>query len=513
VLALGDWALVVFLAGTFMLATAATVNAFPTTAFFPGTIKALRRGLAGTRVCSLMEDRAVGDVDFVTRPAVAWDVMTEVVESLRFGAEEAVDVAVATERLRLEDRIAEADTEDVEAEEPRRVRRVGAMMIDRPSRCFPSSSSARRHMATFTTLPESKRSVDVVVVGGGLIGLSVAHHLVRNATKPIKVLILEKESEIMSVTSSKSTGGFRNFYPQFGSMTALSNRSIDLLRTLSAESGDSFGFTRAGYIFLSTGKRNVKLHDYIDMAMSASENGSGAVRTYGMGASGRDGWRERYEKWKDGIDVVDDVDMIRRLVPGVAEDARVMMHVRKAGFLDVAALGKYLLHASERKGVQLLHGTLSAISTSDSSVRCITITPPSPGPCIEIHTNALVLASGPYLPNTLSLLPPHLDPKFPLVNELHARVFIPDPDGLLPPSSAFTIWSDDIDCTFSDAERDVITRSAASLPADRARKIRDVLSAINVPGIAGCHARPLTPSERQRQGRDGFYGIWTYDND
>ncbi|KAJ3096376.1 hypothetical protein HDU97_005945 [Phlyctochytrium planicorne] len=46
---------------------------------------------------------------------------------------------------------------------------------------------------------------DVVVCGGGLLGVSTAYHIAKNAKRPLKVVVIEKD-EMLMLTSSKSTG-------------------------------------------------------------------------------------------------------------------------------------------------------------------------------------------------------------------------------------------------------------------------------------------------------------------
>jgi glycine/D-amino acid oxidase-like deaminating enzyme len=73
----------------------------------------------------------------------------------------------------------------------------------------------------------------VLVAGGGLLGLSIAAVLSRRLPRG-SILLVERRPNLLGETSSASTGGFRNFYPESPSMTALSNLSIDGLLRLDA---------------------------------------------------------------------------------------------------------------------------------------------------------------------------------------------------------------------------------------------------------------------------------------
>lgn len=69
----------------------------------------------------------------------------------------------------------------------------------------------------------------MLVIGGGLAGLSTAHHLSRRAVGSIAVV---ESGDFMALTSDNSTGGYRNYYPAQPPMVRLSNRSIDLMEEI-----------------------------------------------------------------------------------------------------------------------------------------------------------------------------------------------------------------------------------------------------------------------------------------
>ncbi len=66
-------------------------------------------------------------------------------------------------------------------------------------------------------------SADVIIAGGGLLGLSTAYYLSRS--RKYKIILIEKNGDLMDLTSNSSTGGYRNFYPDSYPMTALANDS------------------------------------------------------------------------------------------------------------------------------------------------------------------------------------------------------------------------------------------------------------------------------------------------
>ncbi|OLB96055.1 MAG: hypothetical protein AUH30_13535 [Candidatus Rokubacteria bacterium 13_1_40CM_68_15] len=93
------------------------------------------------------------------------------------------------------------------------------------------------------TLP---RSADVVVVGGGVVGCSLAYHLALRGLRD--VLILEREA-VGSGTTSKAAGGIR---AQFSTETEIrfSLESIAVFERFVEEFGVDPGYRKIGYLFL-----------------------------------------------------------------------------------------------------------------------------------------------------------------------------------------------------------------------------------------------------------------------
>ena len=89
---------------------------------------------------------------------------------------------------------------------------------------------------------------DVAIIGGGVIGLSIAAQLRRMSS--LSIVVLERGGDHSQGSTSRATGGFR---AQFGSTVniALSLRSRQMLETFRDDHGIDPGFQRAGYLFLA----------------------------------------------------------------------------------------------------------------------------------------------------------------------------------------------------------------------------------------------------------------------
>jgi glycine/D-amino acid oxidase-like deaminating enzyme len=96
-------------------------------------------------------------------------------------------------------------------------------------------------------------SADAVVVGGGVIGCSIAYHL---AGRGVKVVLVEKDA-LGSQSTGKCAGGVRR---QFSSETnvLMQQLSVSLLKGLEAETGVDPEFRQIGYLFVLTNDRQVE---------------------------------------------------------------------------------------------------------------------------------------------------------------------------------------------------------------------------------------------------------------
>jgi sarcosine oxidase subunit beta len=98
-----------------------------------------------------------------------------------------------------------------------------------------------------------RRTADVVIVGGGIIGASIAYHLTKKGVRD--VLVLERD-RLGSGSTGKNAGGIRL---QFSSEinVKLSQRSLPHIERFKDEIGTDPHFHQVGYLFLITEDRDV----------------------------------------------------------------------------------------------------------------------------------------------------------------------------------------------------------------------------------------------------------------
>jgi sarcosine oxidase subunit beta len=104
-------------------------------------------------------------------------------------------------------------------------------------------------MATLPTDARLPRSAAVVIVGGGVMGASLAYHLACRGARD--VLLLERGRVFGQGATGKCAGGVRH---QFGSEinVRLSIESIGMLERLPEELEQPIGLKQCGYLFLLT---------------------------------------------------------------------------------------------------------------------------------------------------------------------------------------------------------------------------------------------------------------------
>jgi sarcosine oxidase, subunit beta len=108
-----------------------------------------------------------------------------------------------------------------------------------------------------------KRTADVVVIGGGCMGASVAYHLARRGITD--VVVLEREKMLGAGSTGRNAGGVRHQFSNEANIR-LSIESIALLERFADEVGQIIDFHQDGYLFVlsspasvDTFRRNVAL--------------------------------------------------------------------------------------------------------------------------------------------------------------------------------------------------------------------------------------------------------------
>lgn len=102
------------------------------------------------------------------------------------------------------------------------------------------------------------KGADVAIIGGGVVGASVAYALARRGFSD--VVLLEREKLLGTGSTARSAGGVRM---QFSTEVniLLSKKSIDLFEHLSEELGADVGYKPYGYLFLATRPEDLRIFE------------------------------------------------------------------------------------------------------------------------------------------------------------------------------------------------------------------------------------------------------------
>jgi glycine/D-amino acid oxidase-like deaminating enzyme len=329
-------------------------------------------------------------------------------------------------------------------------------------------------------------SADIVICGAGIAGISAAYHLaVRQGIG--RVLLVEERSPL-TMTSDKSTEAYRNWWPGPGdAMVGFMNRSIDLLEELAAASDNYFHLNRRGYVFLTADPAKAALYER--SAEESSGLGAGELRVH----RGRPDdpiypahIAEGYDPALGGADLVLDPAIIRQRFPFITSDALAMLNPRRCGWLSAQQLGMWLLDEARRHGVQLVNGRVCAVDTTGGRVNSVTLQ--VDGATHTVATPAFVNCAGPLVDEVGRLL----GVEIPVFNELHGKVAINDPLGVVPRDAPLMIWSDPVSLVWSDEERAELAAS------DETRWLTESFP-------AGVHFRP-----EGGPGAQTLLLLWTY---
>jgi sarcosine oxidase subunit beta len=202
-------------------------------------------------------------------------------------------------------------------------------------------------------------TAEVVVIGAGIIGASVAYHLARLGLDDV---VLLERAEICSGATRYSAAHIRQHYSNEVAIR-LVLRALEMFQNSEEELGGASGFTRTGYLVLS-------------------------------GAEDADGLRRNVELQRGlGVETsLLDTDALSARWPELAlEDVALAAYEPESGYADPVQTVNAIVDAARRLGVKVYeHTPVVGITVSSSAIRSVRT------PDGEIHAPIVVNTAGPW---------------------------------------------------------------------------------------------------------------------
>ena len=203
-------------------------------------------------------------------------------------------------------------------------------------------------------------TADVCIIGGGVVGASVAYHLAEAGCRD--VLVLEREARTGLGSTGRATGGVR---AQFATPVniRMSLYSIEFFSRFSEETGRDCGYRPVGYLFLAT----------TDAHLELLESNRARQRAEGL----------------TNVELLSPREVAAALPQLRLDDVRGASFCQSDGLIEpLSVLDGFLARASER-GVRVWTGAeVTGVETEGGAVKSVVT---SKG---KVSTRAVVNASG-----------------------------------------------------------------------------------------------------------------------
>lgn len=255
------------------------------------------------------------------------------------------------------------------------------------------------------TRTATRKQFDVVIVGGGIIGASVAYHLAQLCK--LSILVLERESTWGRGSTGRATGGYRAQYSTEINIQ-LSLLAREFLRRFEKDTGMDPGYWPVGYLWIAT-----SADEYADLqAAHVLQQKNGLSEAKLLDA------RQVTEK--------NQFVLTSHIIGGA--------FCQTDGFIRPLNLLRGYIEEAQRKGVEFHYDSQVCALERNADGKIHTVLTTNG---LAIETNAVVDAAGAWAQSVAQLANIELP-----VRPLRRQVALTKPCTLLPPDTPLTIFMD-----------------------------------------------------------------------
>jgi glycine/D-amino acid oxidase-like deaminating enzyme len=295
------------------------------------------------------------------------------------------------------------------------------------------------------------RHIDIAIVGAGIVGLACAYYLALSKRAP-KVAIIDPLPP-MSLTSAASGENYRNWWPH-PVMTEFTDFSTDLMEAISNENDNRLHMTRRGYVLATRQADPDELLRQLHEGYGA--DGAGKIRTHRKGSTSsyQPAMSAEWQSAPDGVDVIQDRDILERCFPSFDRDVATVLHIRRAGDISGQQLGSFMLERIRANGGQIIRGRVVEVSRAQN----FSLSVADGSDRTSVTADVVVNAAGPSIGDVAALLGESL----PVVNVFQQKIAFEDVQGVISRQMPFSIDLDGQTIDWTAEERAVLAEDPAS---------------------------------------------------
>lgn len=313
---------------------------------------------------------------------------------------------------------------------------------------------------------KNNSNFDVVVIGAGVAGIAAGYYLTQAG---LRVALIDKLAP-MSFTSAQSGENYRNWWPH-PTMTSFTNDSITLMESLSVQTANCLSMKRGGYLLASRKKASQGLIDELHAGYGTAANSKIRIHTKATNSLYEPAPSNDWQSAPDGVDVIEDNNLIHKHFPYLANDIDHLIHIRRAGDVTFHPLGQFMLSKIKEGGGRFFQGSVENIEHGSNVGFKVSFD--HNGQETQLASAKLVNAAGPFVSDIAELIGCSL----PVKNIIQQKISFEDGQGVISRDMPFVVDLDDGVLPWDDEDKEILAEDPET---------RWLLEPIN----GGIHCRP-----------------------